>query len=68
VQVKTKIYEHHGDGVLDFIDSGMCDIYEPEIKKGSIDIITPHVTIAIGNYRLHLNRDDFLKFAKRVEV
>jgi len=53
---------------LDFIDSGMCDIYEPEIKKGSIDIITPHVTIAIGNYRLHLNRDDFLKFAKRVEV
>jgi hypothetical protein len=69
MQIRAKLYcDTHGDGELHFIDKGVGEIYKPEIRgdKRTRDIIKPHITLRMGKYRLQLNQEDFIKFARQV--
>jgi hypothetical protein len=56
---KTDLYRQEEDGLLHFVGSGECLLYYPSNNDD-------HVTIAIGDIRLHINREDFVKFSKQL--
>jgi len=65
--IKTKIFKDtNEDGVLSFIDKGICQAYIPKILEGSEDKIDPHITFKMGKYRLQFDKQDFIDFCKMV--
>jgi len=66
MKIKTKIYKDiSGDGKLHFVGKGECVAYEPEIK-GKSSVVGPHITLSFGDYRLHLDKVDFMKFCGKL--
>ena len=69
MHIKVKLYkDKNDDGELHFIEKGIGEIYDPEMKGSlrSNSIIGPHVTLKIGKYRIQINKEDFIQFAKKI--
>jgi len=65
VNIKAKLYkDDHDDGSLRFLGKGDCIAYEPTIRQDK-RMLEPHITLSFGKYRIHLDKDDFLKFVGR---
>ena len=68
MDIKAKIYRDvDGDGVLMMVGKGTCSIYEPMAKDGKDLVHTDHITLAFENFRVQLDRKDFLKFERSVK-
>ena len=59
MKIKTEIFKKEADGLLHFMGDGDCVAYKPESKNND------HVTLAIGDIRLHLNSTDFKRFCSK---
>lgn len=64
MKIKSKIYKSE-QGTLHLVGQGECVCFDPKIVKKS-KYVDPHITIAIGDFRLHLDKSDFLKFCSKV--
>jgi len=64
MKAAAKVYKSCA-GVLSFVDSGDCEMYCPTIDKPS-KYVPPHVTISIGDFRVHIDKDAFLRFCTHI--
>ena len=65
MRIRASIWKDDGTGKLSFVGDGACLAYSPETRycSGGIE---PHVTLSFGEFKLHLNKEDFVKFAKGI--
>ena len=68
MKINIKLYKHQDEGTLSLVDKGVGEIYDPETKGSlrAISTIGSHVTLKVGKYRVQLDRETFIKFAKQI--
>ena len=63
MKLRASIHKQDENGKLWMIDSGTCQIYSPDGSK--LKVHDPYVSINFGEYRIHLNKEDFTNFCKK---
>lgn len=66
MKVKAKIYKQSKDKLLRLVGEGFCLLTSPIPKKGEKHTAEPYISINLGEYRIHLDRKDLIKFCKRL--
>lgn len=64
MKIKGKIYKNSKSNELFLVGEGNFLVYSPTIKNSKN--LEEYVSLNFGEYRLHIDKKDFLNFAKKL--